>query len=77
MTEQAPFESLQVSLENFPELLLDQSTVPVGLDPLTVALQEKVVPTVTDVFMQDTATTVPPVVEVVVEVTLGRVVIVV
>jgi len=58
-TEQAPFESLQVGLENLPELLLDQETAPVGPDPLTMALQAEAVPMVTEAFAQDTVTAVP------------------
>ena len=38
-TAHAPWESLQVNLESFPAPLVDQVTVPVGDDPLTVALQ--------------------------------------
>jgi hypothetical protein len=53
-TEQAPFKSLQVSLENLPELLFNQATLPVGVEPepLTVALQVTAEPTTTEAGLQ-------------------------
>jgi hypothetical protein len=52
---------LQVSLENLPELLLDQVTLPVGteLEPRTFALQMVVKPTTTEEWPHDTVTLVP------------------
>lgn len=55
-TEHAPFESLQVSVENSPELLLDQATLPVGTapEPTTFALQVTAEPTTTEAWLHDT-----------------------
>lgn len=49
-TEQAPLESLQDVPENSPGLLLDQATLPVGVEPepLTVASQVVAEPTTTE-----------------------------
>ena len=51
-TEQVPFESRQEVLENFPALLLDQATVPVGNNPLIVTVQVMDDPTTGEVFAQ-------------------------
>ena len=55
-TEQLPLESLQVDFENFPVPLLDQVTVPVGADPLIVALQVVDDPNSGDELMHATVT---------------------
>ena len=56
LTEQPPFESVQVSLENLPGLSLDQATAPVGAEPgpWTFALQVVAEPTTTEAWLQDT-----------------------
>lgn len=61
VTEQAPLESAQASLENLPGLLLDQATLPVGAEPepLTVALQAVAEPTTTEAGEHDRVTLAP------------------
>ena len=67
MTEQAPFTSWHVVLENLPGLLLDQDKLPLGVDPglWIVPLHSEAVPRVTEAFTQETVNTVPLVVVVV------------
>jgi hypothetical protein len=56
-TEHASFESLHVRAENFPEPLLDHVTLPVGEEPITVAVHFVDVPTTEDELTQVTSVT--------------------
>src|SRR5208337_346291 len=49
VTEQVPLERLHETPENFPEPLLDSVTLPVGEEPVTVALHLTGEPTTTEV----------------------------
>jgi len=55
VTEQAPPESVQVVEEKAPAPEDDQVTVPVGEEPVTVAVHVDAVPIATEAGRQDTA----------------------